>query len=143
MKRNPRARAPHRLKTHGFILYTHTYLIDFQSISTPQCIESLSFFSVNDSSNLNQSLKKKRALARTSRSPRQSWSGPIGIVIMNTAAVCNATKIRATVVVGKASASSAKRVVPTQRAAQRVVKVRLRCVVRCVLRWNGSEGLIE
>jgi hypothetical protein len=62
---------------------------------------------------------------------------------MNTAAVCNATKIRATVVVGKASASSAKRVVPTQRAAQRVVKVRLRCVVRCVLRWNGSEGLIE
>lgn len=61
---------------------------------------------------------------------------------MNTATVCNATKIRATVVVGKAS--SAKRVVPTQRAAQRVVKVRFEMFFDVFDVFDGSEeeGLI-
>lgn len=141
---HPRARAPPIENPRFYTVYPYIPY-RFPRCPTPQSIESLSFFSVNDSSNLNQSLKKKdlaegprgRAASELVRSESSS------IIIMNTAAVCNATKIRATVVVGKASASSAKRVVPTQRAAQRVVKVRLRCVVRCVLGWNGSEGLIE
>lgn len=62
---------------------------------------------------------------------------------MNTTAVCNA-KMRATVkttVVGKAAATSAKRVAPVRRPAQRVVKVRSMFSM-CSMDGSEEEGLI-
>ena len=142
-----------RLKNHGVILYTHIDLIDFHP-ARPRCRvsidDSLSFSKSHDPSNLD--LKKTRD--RNERCARENLAGVASelarsvressiLRIMNTAAVCNATKIRATVkttVVGKAS--SAKRVVAAQRPAQRVVKVRtMMCSVACSDGWIGRGGV--